>query len=393
MVEKTLKSHAPGKEFNERIRRVLEKVPRVSFELFQKKEESGLHRCPESMPFSSCLRACLEYMGDDMGYKKINVHNQDWRLDTTYVYLMGVTGSAFRLSWKPGWFLGNPSLLNISDDSLEPYRRGMESVRYDYEIVLKEKCQFDEEYFRRRIIDSIRDKRHPVIARGVVGPPVDCIITGFDEDGDVLIGWSFFQKSKEFSEDVEFESSGYFRKRNWYKDTYSLIIIGEKKEGHSLAEIYKDTLKWALKVVRTPLVQKEYNNGLSAYEVWSNAILQDEEFTDKKVKELRLRYHVHQDAVGTIAEGRWYAYQFLQKVMEDIPCPKEEISKAAQCYDNEHSLMWQVWDLVGGPGYSDKKAKLFKESEIRKKTSEIILQACEQDKQAADCLERALKKW
>lgn len=393
MVEKTLKSHAPGKEFNEQIRRVLEKVPIVSFQLHQKKEKSGLRRCPESMAFPSCLRSSLENMGDDMGFKEITVYNKNWRLDTTYVYLMGTTGSAFRLSWKSGWYLGNPAIVLISEDSLAPYRRGMESVGYAYEIIEKDNSQFKEEYFRKRIVESIKEQGRPVIANGVVGPPVDCLITGFDEEGDVLIGWSFFQRAKEFSADLEFEASGYFRKRNWFKDTHRLIIIGEKKGRPRSEEIYKDVLEWALKIARTPLVRGDCHSGLAAYDAWADAILQDEEFTDKKVKELLHRYHVHQDASGMVAEGRWYAYQFLQKVMEDVACPEDEVSQAAQCYDEEHSLMWQLWGLVGGPGASVKKAKMFKDFKVRKKAADIILKAREQDQRAADHLERALKMW
>lgn len=40
MAKETLKSHASGKEFNDRIRRVLRKVPIVSFQIHQKKEKS-----------------------------------------------------------------------------------------------------------------------------------------------------------------------------------------------------------------------------------------------------------------------------------------------------------------------------------------------------------------
>ncbi len=392
MVKGTLKSHAPGKDFNERVRRVLEKVPKVSFELHQKKEKSGLRRCPESMPFPSCLRSYLEYMGDDMGFKKVTVYDRDWRLDTAYVFLMGTTGVAFRLSWKPGWHLGNPSLTLMSEDPLAPYTRGLDSAGYAYEIIQKEGDSL-EDNFRKRIIQSIQERGRPVIANGVVGPPVDCLITGFDEGGDVLIGWSYFQRAREFSADLEFEPSGYFRKRNWFKDTHRLIIIGDKTKRQSLDSIYKEALDWALTLVRTPLVQKDCQSGQAAYKAWAEAIRKDEEFTDKKVKELHHRYHVHMDATGMIAEGRWYAYQFLHKVMEDIPCPKQELTQAAACYDKEHSLMWKAWGLVGGPGASVNKARLFKDSGIRRKTAEIILQAKDEDKKAADILERALKKW
>ncbi|MFC2164085.1 hypothetical protein ACFLT2_03700 [Acidobacteriota bacterium] len=393
MVEKTLKSNAPGNEFNDRVRTVLEKVPRVSFQLHMGKDESGLRRCPESFPFLSCLRSCLEYMGDDMGFTTIEVAGKEWRLDSAYVFLMGTTGGAFRLSWKPGWYMGNPSFTLMSDNPLEPYYKGLKSVGYSYEILEKQDSLFSEKHLRHLIMESIQKKGRPVIANGVVGPPVDCLITGFDEGGEVLIGWSYFQRAKEFSADVEFEPSGYFRKRNWFKDVYRLILLGEKKRRPPRKGVYKDALQLAIGLSRTPIVQEDCNSGLAAYEAWANAISQDAEFTDKKVKELHHRYHVHMDASGTIAEGRWYAYQFLQKVMEDVDCPKDEIEAAAKCYEAEHTLMWQLWGLVGGPGASVKKAKMFKDSEIRQKSAEIILQARDQDEKAVGHLELALMNW
>ena len=393
MVEKTLKKHAPGDEFNKRIRKVLDKVPRVSFQLHQKKDKSGLCRCPESIPFPSCLRSCLEYIGDDLGSKPITVQNRDWRLDTTYVYLMGTTGAAFRLSWKPDWYMGNPSMALIYEDPLAPYRYGLESVGYTYEIVQEGDSQFNEKYLKEVIIASIQEKGRPVIANGVVGPPVDCLVSGFDDGGDVLIGWSYFQTSKEFSADVEFEPGGYFRKRNWFPDIHLLVLLQHKAAAVPWAEIYRDSLRRAVEIIRTPIVQGDCHSGLTAYSAWADAIQQDDEFAQKKVKELHHRYHIHMDATGIIAEGRWYAYQFLQKVMEDVPCPQHELSQAAACFDAEHSLIWEIWDLVGGPGASVKKAKLFKDSGIRKKTAEIIIRAREKDKEAADHLEQALKKW
>jgi RNA polymerase sigma factor (sigma-70 family) len=393
MVRDSLQTHTPDEKFNQRVRKVLEKVPVISFELHRGKRERGLRRCPEIVPFPSCLRACLEYLGDDMGYKKINVHNTDWCLDTTYVYLMGTTGAAFRLSWKPGWLPDNSVISHISEDAEEPFRRGLESVGYRHEIIYQEQNKSNEKYLRKKILESIRDKNRPVIARGVLGPPEECIIAGFDEKGDVLIGWSFFQSPKKFTTDVEFESSGYFRKRNWYKDTSCVILIDEKKKLHPLSEIYRDSIQWSLKVMRTARVHEDRYNGIAAYEAIAKEIQRDDEFSNKKVKELHHRYMVLQDTLGPIGEGRWYAHHFLKKVIEDVPCPQEQLSRAAECFNQEHTLMWKMWDLVGGPGMSAKKAKLFANQKIRKKTAQILLKARDKNNEGADYLEKALRIW
>lgn len=391
MIEETLKRHAPEEAFNRRVRRILENVPVVGFELHRNQKKDGLNRCPESMPFPSCLRACMEYLGDDLGYRKITEYGMEWRLDNTYVYLMGTTGMAFKLTWKPGWHMDNPSIYYLSEEPFTPIKEGLESVGYGFEILPKETGGEGESYFRRRIIESINTHGRPVIANGVVGPPVDCLVTGFDEEGEVLLGWSFFQGAKEFNDDVEFEENGYFRKRNWFNATHHIIVLGEKKPKPDLESVYRHALEGALKIIRTPEVRGRHN-GLGAYNAWSDAVLRDEEFTGKNIDELHYRYLVHQDAVGPVAEGRWYAFNFLKKIIHDINVP-ETLEKAALCFNEEHSLMWKVWELVGGPGMSPQQAELFAGPDIRKKTARLILQARDRDMEAAAHIEETLKNW
>jgi hypothetical protein len=392
MVRTTLKSRAPGEELNERVQRVLAGVPAVSFELHRTEKKDGLRRCPESHPFPSCVRACLEYLGEDLGFSRIDVHGQEWRLDTTYVYLMGTTGTAFGLNWKPGWHMDNPDLAHISHDPLAPIRRGLTALGRDFEIVEKGAGGDEESRFCERITTSIRTHGRPVIAKGVLGPPVDCLITGFDEGGDVLIGWSYFQKTKEFAAGVQFEPNGYFRRRGWCADTHRLIVLGERHAAPPAREVYRDALQWALTVARTPVTGGDRHNGIAAYRAWADAIVEDSEFVGRRTADLRHRYHVHQDAVGTVAEGRWYAHNFLLKVLADVKAP-EVLSEAARCYDEEHTLMWKLWGLVGGPGASDRKARLFADPVIRRGTADLILMAQEQDRRAAESIERALAAW
>jgi hypothetical protein len=79
-------------------------------------------------------------------------------------------------------------------------------------------------------------------------------------------------------------------------------------------------------------------------------------------------------------------------VLADVKAP-EILAEAARCYDEEHTLMWKLWSLVGGPGYSDKKARLFAKDRIRRDTAAIILEAREQDRTAIEHIEQALARW
>jgi len=164
---------------------VLDGVPPVGFYPSMQQRDDSRMRCPEDVPLPSCLRACLEYLGDGLGCRKIGLCT-DWGLGYGVELLCGG----------------------------ELRKQGVDV----------------EQRFRLAIIESIRDRGRPVIAHGVIGPPEECIVAGYDEGGDVLIGWNFFQGFDDCNAGVEREPKGMFRKREWAKDTWSLLIIGEKQD-------------------------------------------------------------------------------------------------------------------------------------------------------------------
>jgi hypothetical protein len=267
-------------------RAVLEGVPRVHF-------YKGGKRCPEDIILPSVVRAILEFLGEkDYGCKHCLAQNPDCKVLCTYAFLVGVSGAASFLSWKEGWHGDNPAIFYMSDDAAAPERHVFEAIGYEHEWVAKEQGRDNETLFRQRIAESIQ-RGMPVLGYGVIGPPEPSIVAGYDEGGDVLIGWSFFQGFPEFSAGVEFEPAGegqpagYFRKRDWFKDTECLLIIGEKRQKPSLEETCRDALRWMLQVTRTPMVRPEpdapewyqhRHNGLAAYDAWARHLLRDEEW-------------------------------------------------------------------------------------------------------------------
>lgn len=389
-------SHKPNDRL---IRCVLEGVPWVGF-------YRGGKRCPEDMILASILRACLEYLSEsDYGCNKCRAHNPDCKVNCTYAHLLGITGAAFYLSWKKGWHGDNAATFYLSKDAKAQERRAFEAIGYQYEVLMKEGESNQEQLFRQRILVSIQ-QGIPVIAYGVIGPPEPSLVTGFDEGGDVLIGWNFFQDFSETNAGVEFEPSGYFRKRDWFKDTEGLLLIGEKKLKPSLMETYRTALNWALEVVRTPQIRtdgqapetyRERANGLAAYTAWADHLLHDEDFTPGEEAVLRQRHRVHNNAVGMVAEGRWYAAVFLTEMGNGVDenvhrDTVEELFQAAAFYAGEHALMWKLWDLAGGIDNPEAYVR-FADPAIRRQMVPVILQAREKDAQAAEHIEQALAKW
>ncbi len=379
-------------------RLILEGVPRVHF-------YEGGKRCPEDIILPSVVRAILEFLGEpDYGCKHCLAKTPNCKIVCTYAFLVGVSGAAAYLSWKEGWHGDNTALSLMSDAPDAPARRIFEAVGYACEAVAKEDGRDNESVFRRRICESL-DRGMPVIASGVVGPPEPCIIAGYDEGGDVLLGWSFFQNFPEFNAGVEIEPSGYFRKRNWFKDIESLFIIGEKLTNPPLETIGRDALRRLLKITRTTIVRPEpdapesyraRHNGLAAYSAWADHLLRDAEWTGDDETTLRAHHQIHDSAVGTVAEARWYGSVFLTQIAECFVAgsnrrgTSEHIFNAAACYAAEHDLMWTIWDLAGGNGNPD-AFRAMADPARRRAMVEIIRQARDKDAQAAEHFEQALQ--
>jgi hypothetical protein len=366
----------------------------------------------------------MEYVGDTFCSKVISVNGDRWRLDNLYTYLVGVTGCAFRLNWGPGWGLDNAAMFHLSDDAGAPYRRAIESLGFERGSGAW-KGEHDEADFRRHVIEGLHEKGMPILAHGVVGPPESSLITGYDEGGDVLLGWSYFQGRPgqpvgwwgdlnrdgvvewNADPDVEFEPSGYFCKRNWFQGTWDVsCFLPERGERPPLSDAYHDALTWALEVVRTPVTHGKMSNGLAAYGAWAEALQRDGDFPEEDLDVLRDRYMVHTGATRVVAEGRWYAARFLEEVAEHEPKMAEDLMAALACYEAEHDLMWEAWHLVGYEADSpllwhdwtftrvdqlDAYAQRLAGSAVREQIVSLVLQAQAKDAEAIGYIERALK--
>jgi hypothetical protein len=370
------------------LRNLLEHVPRIHF-------HDGGSRCPEDICFPSVMRAVMEYMKeDDFGCRSCRPVKPRCRIPCAYSYFIGVTGVASFLSWKPGWEMDNVEITYMSDDPAAPFARAFEAAGYEYRI---HGPGGNVRRHREAIRESI-DEGRPVIAFGPIGPPEAALVTGYDEDGEVLTGWSFFQGMPEFNQGVAFEPTGEFRVRDWaaYPPGFCFITIGAKRERPPIKESLRGALEWMVHVARTPVTSGSRANGLAAYSAWAAQLERDEDFTRDEAG-LRQRYDAHNNLVGFLAEARWYGSQFLVEMTvggDDLVHRGaiEDLYAAAALYAGEHELMWQAWDQVGGIGNPDAWRR-FADPGVQRKIAAVIIQARDKDAMATDRLERVLQRW
>ena len=386
---------------------VLKGVPKVGFGMID--GHVGM------TPFPACMRAILEYMGDDLGLTRggegetlplgdsrarvggadarspvgqIPSQGEGYDRDAVYAYLMGTTGAAFRLLWKPGWHGDNVASWMLSDDPGAIFRCGFAAAGYEQISSRHIPEEEKEQAFRRMVFESVRDRGRPLIAHGVIGPPEEAIIAGYGEGGATVMGWSFFQDREIGTAGVEFLPNGYFRKRHWVPATWGLMAFGDKVGDPPRLDTYIDALKWALEVSREAVRSGERYSGQAAYTAWAEHILRDDEVAEGGGPDDAFR--VHSDAIDVIAEGRHYAHVFLKQAAAELPEVEEHLLAAAECYKAEHDLMWEIWGLVGGNQRGQEQKKAFLDPEVRRRIAPVIDQARDQDVAATQHIEAAL---
>ncbi|MEA4883169.1 MAG: AraC family transcriptional regulator [Clostridia bacterium] len=345
----------------------------------------------ECTPFPSVLKACLGFMGQP----------------TTYHHLMAITGAAFRLLWNSEyWDGGNVDILGIRLDATEPLRRAMDSVGRDYTLLCKTEHTAlprggrgdsgqvrtgDKPAFVELIKREI-DAGRPVIGFGIIGPPEACIITGYRNGGETLLGWNFFQEMPEFAAGIEREPCGYFVREGWYEhpDTIAILALGEQKDEPLDKDLLVDTLTYALEIMETPKAH-ERTAGFAAYGAWAHDLLRESEFPKgAPLPMLMERLMCQADGVTMIGE-RWQAFRFMEEQAVLSPTAKIELEEAAQLFRQESRLALQMGEAIGGIRMGEKQALTLAKREIREALVHLIQQARELDMRAAEHMKRALQ--
>ena len=377
------------------VRCVLEGMPWIGF-------YRGDNRGPEDDPFPACVRAFLEYRGESLGLEPKQAKDP-WHV--VHVYIKGVCGASFRLGWDTkDWGWGAMELAGMPGDLRATFRDGLEAAGYSCEVLLRKEyagslglaqdVDYDEAAFRERIMASIR-AGVPVLGLGVVGPPECCLITGYDDGGKVLVGRSFFQdEPTETGIELEEASGGltdpYFRKREWFDDTRGIILIGEKVERPSDHEIHVKALRRALEIMRTPVVRGNWT-GQAAFTMWADTLLKEGPLPADDVETLRKRHEYHHSAGGTLAEARAYGSDFLRDMADREPAAADELREAADCFMDEHDLVWAIWEFTGGMIPTDEGIRKFGNLYTRGRTVPLIRLARRRDAEAAVHMQKALE--
>lgn len=188
-----------------------------------------------------------------------------------YDYVCAISGCAFRTSFSnDGWNHGNYHVVNTPCIIEHTFKM------LGYKVTHHIRGNYDAD--KKIITDSI-DKGIPVITlEGVINCSDACIISGYDNDGDVLLGYSPFMDIPDDHDELH-DETGYFRKSNWHEgfcaqgSQLRIITIEEKCDKPSADRIFTETLKSAVHLIKSESLVSGQHNGTAAHKAFANALL------------------------------------------------------------------------------------------------------------------------
>jgi hypothetical protein len=335
---------------------VLEDVPRLGFDIHMS-------------PFPGSLFSYLTYIGEPADYDII----------------MGTTGAAFRRFWNRDDG-GNIDLSYLGD---EPFRRVFRALGYAWEQVPAE---------RDAMVAGIKKslaQGKPAIAFGIIGPPEAGLVTGYDEDGAVLHGWSYFQNWPEYHQ----PSDAYYTTRDWFEtmDKHAgkgLILVGDKLQPPEARELLLSSLSWAIDLERTAhrVEVPDHTAGLAAYDAWADALEVDADYPADDPDVLGVRVMVHGDQC-TMTIERHNGAAFLRKMITAVPGLDADtvthLQTAAELFDADDGMS-TLWPSSWGYDMGPDAQRGIAQPATRRAMAAVIREIRAREEEAVAHLEQAL---
>lgn len=298
---------------------ILYGVPKVAY---------GIDGCT---PLPMCIRSCAEYLGIPMSYTKAIVES----------------GAAFRLVWNTAcWDGGNVDAVFTYDNPDKVFACGLRAMGRAFKMLSR-----TPETNKKDFMDFIKkeiDAGNPVIALGIIGPPESCIIAGYRDGGETLMGWNVFQEYPENRAHVQFEENGYFIIKDWWEnpDTCALIATGTNEVVSFTA---KEVFQNAVEVLEGRICDT-HAKGLLAYDAWKNALLCDRDFPKDAVFPMLVeRMMCHGDAMDCLSDGRHHAAKYMRDLATKYPLQAEKLNAIAKEFESVKAIIWdEMIPILGG---------------------------------------------
>ena len=351
---------------------------------------------PQSDTFCSALQIVLQYMGDP---------------ELAYHHLLGWSGRGFKLCWSDRRFFWDRHM-DQADADPEWYLRidyqtaaaAVVAAGYAGQVVTNTAClhpssvsggaRGDAGVMRDLVIASINQGR-PVLAALSLSAehwaPEWSLITGFDDNGTTVLGWSCLQDEDPWQTEIGWEPDGTFRLGDWETKTVAALRLCGTPQDIDDGARAEHALRLGADFARGREDGLE-TWGVSSYVAWARALEADDLTNiEDDVLTGRMQYHIRY--VGHLAAQRWYSSTFLRQLQAPVFCVSDVLHTAA-CYARIHELMWDCWQVAGGYWRDEvEEVPKFRDPVVRSRIAGIIRAAGELEARTLAHQASALASW
>lgn len=242
------------------------------------------------------------------------------------------------------------------------------------------------------LIKAEIDCGRPVIALGVVGPPEACIVTGYRDNGEKLLGWSLFQHGSGFGGNFEIDESGYFIKDNWWENTEAVMSIGENIGALTPVKKILENALWLMteeNIATYGAGTSNFYGGQAAYEAWAKAVENDETFSKSDIS---FTCYSQGDAEKMLGEGRYFASLYIKSLAEQYSDLSAEFMKCAGFLKSASDCAAQMQETWDGKVVNEETIAKFRAKETRTQIAQFIRKAAQYEKDACEILKNIIEK-
>lgn len=334
-------------------------------------------KADEDFYFIACMKEILKYLNEDPIYD--------------YNYLCSVSGAGFTFLWdKSNW---NPieDITHFGNTWPDPIEQIFNAVGYEYEFIVNNKTDECKQHMLDEIKKSLYIKNMPVLAWGVLNTePIWCIITGYDDGGDYLIGWHYRQFSQGLCN--EYDYGGYFRKNFWFQNTGQILLIKDRCNKPDFMKVTEQAIIHGYQLItNTPFIMG-YSNGLTAYDSWIEDMGRDNEFESAVINRLKIRAGCITRTCELVAEVYWNGMDFLKSISTWNELMAEEALLAAADFAAQTDIMYKIWYLMGSTQGEEIHIKQLMKIEVRNEIRNLLYTAKNRNIMAVKNMQYGLKK-
>lgn len=322
----------------------------------------------ENYMFDSCMSSVMAALGESK--------------ELDFNFFAGITGDLFVQTWKEPKWQYNDEYSSIGCNMEEPIAAAFKACGYEYECVQRTEIEKNKSFYLEKIVESI-DHGYPVLTFGIVGPPTCSIICGYDEDGDVLIGYSqFTDETKEENPMDLYTADKLFQTKNGLDRSEKLIFIKGKVGTPQIADCFRNAI---LNVSAIASLQTSQNGtlyfGKKAFDMWAGSLLTDEDFTNED--DLLRPLDTYGSCIVMIGTNMHYMQTFFDRAAVYCPEIEMQITRLRNAFQNVSRALDDVTTFQGGYFFdADRKALLKKD--FRAELSRRIIRL-------GECYDEAIK--